>query len=1634
MNKKSNKLLGSALTAAMLLNGFGTTVQATTTVVEPARLQSEDKPETETPAPVQEETPAPAKEETPAPAKEETPETETAPEEEKKEEKKEEDKTSGTISDSYSTPTFNVDEVIKNVDVDTSGVISDAHEAVVKKTSGETGDVKIDEKDPVIETVKEELNQMKVTNEDGEKVPLTEEQKQQVLGMFQRYMDNWAQNADIFGVQMPFYLNFNDNKDELGVLGEMLANANVPVDAVRSGDFKYENLTGMISNFVFGDSLGAQYYGDAIRSKRDAAMQAVKDSGATTEVQKLLVLNDWLASHVNFDMGYIMNVDKDTPAMVALNGAEAARNPHYEDVHNKIYNDYLPDIKQQIEAQVREEILASLRIEFWKGAITQVVYQSKITEESTDEEKKAAQDEAKKFVEDNNDAIKENPKTFVKEQLHLEDDVANQMEAGVEENLDKVQSEKGLDTKDENGNPVNLQIDEMVAATRIPLKDDNGEVKKDENGEDITISIDQAAQAGATQAADGLTGGIMGYWNGSHIGAFGESQGVCLAYAKAYAYLVQVMHSDIYTNTGNYKDAADWKKPADIYYDADGNLDINANYNVDLVRITYDADVSMFGEPQENFGADHFWNAVKVDGKWYYVDTTYTDAYTQVMSRDRVETDGAINHLYFMLSDATTRELYDGNFKHITTLYQDVATDTTYETAWFARAKSSVSMDGSKVYYTYDSTDLIDALRNANDFNNGNSDGFSMSTDDARLKLVTRDLSKADAGDGDTDYTTLIDFNAPVTDEDGNETTEVQVLDKDGNLVKNEMLTKLFAEHKAMTKIYPSLQISCVYNDGALLFNLSKYILSYDLASGEVKVLKSYDTASGTRNKNKTFGGLAFSLVNEGGDFTFKNHPIAGMDKVDGNLNIAIATNLAFISGKDDGTRDTSDQSKAYINDGTNPSGSYGYEFEETNYNPSYNSYMNEKFGDMGAQMGYEKEVNDNDEFMWAANFRGTEDLAALTGSTAEYKEAKCEHHWIKHAEQYFTKTDDGAWNTGNAYVCTKCLEHVTEPGAEPEKTQMESDEDFAKRQKNYEEQKALWEEASSHEGHIYTAVEPEWDDENSKVKVTTLKDDECRGNKLDLQHTDDNLDMTLEEAVTLDTTSKTTGKCDEGTVTTTTASGTTDKGVRITASKSVQNEPGEHAFEAEWTWAEDNKSATVSVKCPVDGTEYKDVAATVKKDEEKSKAATCKEAGVDVLVATAEIKNDKDEVIATVTDTKNVEIPQLAHEFEEPAITWNEDNSHVTATIKCKNCEEEFNAEADSVLDEEKSDVATCQKAGKHVYNVTLEFKDADGKVVETVTDTKTVEVAKLDHKFEKYVVEWDGFKSATATAKCENGGEEYTATADAVLNEEKSTKPTCAEEGKNVYEATLEFKDADGNVIYKSVATNTENLDKLPHELEDKASFEWDGYSVKKATISCKTDKGHVLTDNDVDVEIIDSKDPTSKENGYNKYRATATFDNNGTTVTKTEEKTEVLEAIPVKTQTMYRLYNPNSGEHFYTASTEEKDHLNKLGWNFEGTGWIAPEKSKTPVYRLYNPNAGDHHYTTSQVEKEHLMSVGWKDEGVGWYSDDEETVPLFRQYNPNAKAGAHNYTASRTENDYLVSKGWKAEGIGWYAVRDK
>lgn len=107
--------------------------------------------------------------------------------------------------------------------------------------------------------------------------------------------------------------------------------------------------------------------------------------------------------------------------------------------------------------------------------------------------------------------------------------------------------------------------------------------------------------------------------------------------------------------------------------------------------------------------------------------------------------------------------------------------------------------------------------------------------------------------------------------------------------------------------------------------------------------------------------------------------------------------------------------------------------------------------------------------------------------------------------------------------------------------------------------------------------------------------------------------------------------------------------------------------------------------------------------------------------------------------------------------------------------------------------------------------------------------------------------------------------------------------------------------------------------------------------------------------------------------------------------------------------------------------------LGTAFVGAGLLfgGVAHADTNVYRLYNHNTGEHFYTTSTTEKNIDVSAGWTYEGLGWTAPTTSSTPVYRVYNLNAQSGAHNYTESGFEQNSLLSNGWKYGAIAWYGV---
>lgn len=1342
-----------------------------------------------------------------------------------------EDDATEATTDSSNTDTDENKVTISGITIQTPVIQFEGANAAVAEQL--TKDVEIDEEDPAIQSLREALGDLEMVggeagtesnesnistadlyeaDEQAETKKLTEDQINTVVGMYQQYLNQWSANANVLGVQNPFFLDFNDDTDGLGILGQMLALDGKSVQDIRDGKVSYDDLTGMIFTFTYGDKLGIKYYGPDVTNARDEALAAVTASGAQTKAQKLLVLNDWLAHNNTFDMSYIMNSGKESNDDKPMIAKDPQKQEHEGEVYDEIYKVYEPQIKQNFHDQIYAGIKQELLVKFYKNAIAQTLVKAGQSEE-----------DANAYVEANKEAIEKDPEAFVKKKLP---DAAEPLKQEADKFI-KNAEEKGVEV--EGVTKTVEQLTQQQLDSDDPALDMNGDGTKE-------TSFKQAIPIYAKQAATGMTTGVINYWEGTQFGAFGMGTSVCLGYSKAFSYLVQCLDKDIYLIDPDKTDAYDskktvtagdgstsevcdnWKTAKELYYGSDGKtLDINAGYTVDLVRISFQSNVTMYGEEQEDFGSDHYWNAVKVDGQWYYVDPCYTDVYTEVMSRDRVETDGDMNHVFFLFSDTDARKLYQDNFSVLRSLYQNEATDTTYEKAWMARAASNVYYADGYAYYMYDSTDLFDRV---------NSTSMNQSQKAAEYKIVRHKLTNKDTGDGDSDYETLINFTDKENDDDDD--TFVSVLNKDGKMEKNDLLTKLYAQFVDEQSIYPSIGLTAaLYTDGKIYFNVSNDIVSYNPADGAVAVVKEYNTVSAKRDNTKLFGGMAFTTTDEkSADFTVTNHPIAGLTVKGDKLVVSIGTNFAFISGK----------SKLLDHS------SYGYEFEETDYNPTYTNYKKyQQF--MGSQS------NDNDEFMWSANFVDTVDLKTLTGDSHNYKtvsvpatcgrnaftEERCsdcglikdgtrveeegtahEHHYIKFHETYYTKDDNGNWNEADNYVCPECGACITEPVKSK----------YEQANSTYEKRKAIWDEAQKNaaEGHAYTATDAEWRDDHTSVTFQNLKCETCANqiNKLDcLLESDENatnkanrdsIEKALAEKVTA--TAKLvshTGTCDQGVTSTYKATGKTDDGYRYTASDKKTSDAGQHQYTGTWAWEpvkDDNGNVTgytasvTGVKCSVCDDEPKAEQITVAdavKDTEKSVAATCTEKGKDVYTATATVKDAEGKTeIGTLTDTYEVELAALGHKYGAPVWNWTkgENNTYTaTATFTCAN--DEKHVETVDAKVTEKSDGATCTEAGKITYTAKVTFEGID------YTGTKTEEVAALGHDYK--VSEKDGWKwtadkekgyTAVATFVCSRCKDSHDVTAD-VVKEDKNSQI--------IYKATAKYTDKTGKEFTATATKST-------------------------------------------------------------------------------------------------------------------------------------------------------------------------------------------------------------------------------------
>ncbi|MGQ9367923.1 hypothetical protein [Azospirillum sp. ST 5-10] len=140
------------------------------------------------------------------------------------------------------------------------------------------------------------------------------------------------------------------------------------------------------------------------------------------------------------------------------------------------------------------------------------------------------------------------------------------------------------------------------------------------------------------------------------------------------------------------------------------------------------------------------------------------------------------------------------------------------------------------------------------------------------------------------------------------------------------------------------------------------------------------------------------------------------------------------------------------------------------------------------------------------------------------------------------------------------------------------------------------------------------------------------------------------------------------------------------------------------------------------------------------------------------------------------------------------------------------------------------------------------------------------------------------------------------------------------------------------------------------------------------------------------------------------------------------DAADGLPV----VFRLYNPNSGDHFYTNSSIEAAAAASSGYREEGVPFSAESGAVdlVDVYRLYQTETGDHLYTTDAAERDALLAGGLHaDEGIAFQAYGAPTqgaTAVQRFYAP--ESGDHFYTTDAAE---ALAAGYRYEGVAWYAA---
>lgn len=253
-------------------------------------------------------------------------------------------------------------------------------------------------------------------------------------------------------------------------------------------------------------------------------------------------------------------------------------------------------------------------------------------------------------------------------------------------------------------------------------------------------------------------------------------------------------------------------------------------------------------------------------------------------------------------------------------------------------------------------------------------------------------------------------------------------------------------------------------------------------------------------------------------------------------------------------------------------------------------------------------------------------------------------------------------------------------------------------------------------------------------------------------------------------------------------------------------------------------------------------------------------------------------------------------------------------------------------------------------------------------------------------------------------------------VTEETTGSESTMNEDQEELSNDQVEATDSDKD---DSSAASEEETDKTNEVVESESNKPDTSESTETPTTPSTENKVKDETPKqDIQKEEQAKKDPMTSKAANTSAKSTTPASTKAATVVKIS---------------IFRVYNPNSGEHLHTMNSNEKDSLVRLGWRYEGVSMVVTNTGKQ-LFRIYNPNSGEHHFTLNMNEINMLKRAGWRYEGIAWLTPNSG-VAMYRVFNPNSRgAGSHHYTMNVNERNSLLKAGWRNEGVSWYTLGTK